>query len=82
MAEPRWLRFTPPGLDAGESGQFRTVRARMLKARAETAFPEALTAEQSERVVGCCRRPRERFMVTLLQESGLRIVGNPRTAQG
>ena len=47
LSEPRWLRFTPPGFDAGESGQFRTVRARMLKARAETPFPEAFTGEQA-----------------------------------
>ena len=73
LAEPRWLRFTPAGFDAGESGQFRMVRARMLKARAQTTFPEALSPEQSERVLACCRRPRERFMATLLHESGLRI---------
>ena len=69
LSEPRWLRFTPAGFDAGESGQFRTVRARMLKARAQTPFPEALTAEQAERVMACCRRPRERFMAILLQET-------------
>jgi integrase/recombinase XerD len=73
LSEPRWLRFTPPGFDAGESGQFRMVRARMLKARAETAFPEAFTPEQAERVMACCQRPRERFMVTLLGDGGLRI---------
>ena len=39
LSEPRWLRFTPPGFDAGESGQFRTVRARALKARARDAVP-------------------------------------------
>ena len=50
LSEPRWLRFTPPGFDAGESGQFRMVRARTLKARAETPFPEAFTPEQAERV--------------------------------
>ncbi len=73
LSEPRWLRFTPPGFDAGESGQFRGVRARMLKARAETAFPEAFTPEQTGRVTACCQRPRERFMVTLLRDGGLRI---------
>ena len=36
LSEPRWLRFTPPGFDTGESGQFRTVRARSLKSRADT----------------------------------------------
>jgi len=73
LSEPRWLRFTPPGFDAGESGQFRAVRARVLKARAGTPFPEALTPEQVETVLGCCRRPRERFLVVLLHDTGLRI---------
>ena len=73
LSQPRWLRFTPPGFDAGESGQFRTVRARALKARAETPFPEALTSEQVDAVLACCRRPRERFMVVLLLHTGLRI---------
>ena len=73
LSEPRWLRFTPPGFDAGESGQFRTVRARALKARAETPFPDAFTAEQARTVFACCRRPRERFLVILLHDTGLRI---------
>ena len=73
LSEPRWLRFTPPGFDAGESGQFRTVRARALKARTVTQFPEALTPEQFQAVFGCCRRPRERFLLTLLHDTGLRI---------
>jgi integrase/recombinase XerD len=73
LSEPRWLRFTPPGFDAGESGQFRRVRARALKARAAMPFPEALTGEQLEAVVGCCRRPREQFLVVLLRDTGMRI---------
>ncbi len=73
LSEPRWLRFTPPGFDAGESGQFRTVRARALKARAQTSFPEALTSEQVHAVLACCRRPRDLFVVILLLETGLRI---------
>ena len=73
LSEPRWLRFTPPGFDAGESGQFRRVRARALKVRAATPFPEALTSEQLAMVLGCCRRPREHFLVILLRDTGLRI---------
>ena len=73
LSEPRWLRFTPPGFDAGESGQFRAVRARALKARAQAPFPEALTREQADAVLACCRRPRERFVVILLHDTGLRI---------
>jgi integrase/recombinase XerD len=73
LSEPRWLRFTPPGFDTGESGQFRTVRARALKARAETPFPEALTGEQVTAVLACCRRPREHFTVILMLDTGMRI---------
>ena len=73
LSQPKWLRFVPPGFDVGESGQFRMVRARALQARAETVFPEALTAEQSRAVLACCRRPRERFVVVLLRDSGMRI---------
>jgi integrase len=73
LSELRWLRFTPPGFDAGESGQFRTVRARMLKARTQAPFPEALTDEHVSAVLACCQRPRERFMVILLLDTGLRI---------
>lgn len=49
------------------------MRARVLKARAETPFPEALTGEQVTGVLGCCRRPRERFLVILLLDTGMRI---------
>lgn len=73
LSERRFLRFLPPGFDPGESGQFRTVRARAIKARAETPFPDALTPDQAKAVRGCCRRPREDFLVTLLHDSGMRI---------
>jgi site-specific recombinase XerD len=73
LSEPRYLRFVPRGFDPGEHGQFRQIRARALKARAETPFPDALSAEQSKAVLACCRSPRERFVVMLLHESGIRI---------
>jgi integrase/recombinase XerD len=82
LSEPRWLRFTPPGFDPGESGQFRTVRARALKARAQTPFPEALTSEQVDAVLACCRRPRERFMVILLLATGCFSAGRTRGGGG
>ncbi len=73
LSERRWLRFIPPGFDVGESGQQRTVRARVLKARAVTTFPEALTGEQIGQVLARCRRPREVFLVILLRDTGVRI---------
>lgn len=73
LVEPRWLRFLPPGFDPGEQGQLRTVRVRQVRARAEVAFPDALSSEQSDVVFRACRRPRERFMVQLLHDAGLRV---------
>lgn len=73
LSERRFLRFMPPGLDPGEQGQFRNVRARSIKVREETPFPEALTFEQVATVVSFCRRPREVFLVRLLHDGGLRI---------
>jgi integrase/recombinase XerD len=73
LSEPRFLRFPPPGFDPGELGQFRMVRARAIKARTETTFPEAFTPDQADAVLGACRRPREIFLATLLRDSGLRI---------
>ena len=73
LVELRWLAFLPAGFDRGERGQFRTVRVRQVRARAQTVFPEALSPEQSNVVFTACRRPREVFIVCLLHDSGLRI---------
>lgn len=73
LDETRWLRFLPLGFDPGERGQLRTVRVRQVKARAEAAFPEALSPQSSEVVFGACRRPRESFTVRLLHDTGLRV---------
>ena len=62
----------PAGVDAGQSGQFRTARARALKARAQALFPEALTDEQAEAALACCRRPRDELLIVLLRDTGLR----------
>ena len=50
LSERRWLKFTPPGFDAGESGQFRLVRARLAEGEVRDAVPRALTPEQSKAV--------------------------------
>lgn len=73
LGERRWLAFVPPGFDGGESGQFRTVRTRVLKARTDSPFPDALSGKQVEAVFSCCGRPRETFVVRLLHDTGLRI---------
>lgn len=73
LSERRYLHYTPPGFDPGEQGQFRRVRARALRARAEVPSPETLTPEQAQVLLGACRNPRETFLVTLLLGTGMRI---------
>jgi integrase/recombinase XerD len=31
LSEPKFLSFVPPGYDAGEDGQFRTVQVKTIK---------------------------------------------------
>ncbi|MDX3762629.1 hypothetical protein [Streptomyces sp. AK02-04a] len=33
LVQPKFLRYTPPGFEAGEDGQHRTVQARRIKYR-------------------------------------------------
>ena len=39
LSEPRWLRFTPPGFDAGESGQFRDGACPITQGEGRNTFP-------------------------------------------
>ena len=73
LTEPRYLTYLPAGYDPGEDGQFRTVRARLLKFAAEESGLEWLTAGQIERLAGAARHARDRFLVLLLWCTGMRI---------
>ncbi|PZG19949.1 integrase [Nonomuraea aridisoli] len=73
LSEPKYLRHLPPGYDAGEFGQFRTVRARTLRFSVAEPGYETLTEEQIRAMLGHARRARDRFLVMLLAGSGMRI---------
>jgi integrase len=73
LTEPRYLNYLPGGYDAGEDGQFRTVRARLLKFAAEESGLEWLMVEQIESLAGSARHARDRFLVLLLWCTGMRI---------
>lgn len=73
LYEPRYLRFLPPGYEAGEDAQLRTMRARVLKfAVADQAF-EFLEPDQIDELLSAAGNPRDRFLVALIGVTGMRI---------
>ncbi|MFB6843992.1 tyrosine-type recombinase/integrase [Streptomyces sp. NPDC056373] len=73
LSQPRYLATPPPGFDAGERGQFRTVRAKAIKSREVEKPYEALAEEQVAATVAGCRTARDRFLVVLMLATGIRI---------
>lgn len=64
LTETKYLNWLPPGKDAGEDGQFRTVRTKILKLPepVEEAV-EYLTPEEADQLFGGCGgSPRESDM--------------------
>ncbi|WP_372349559.1 tyrosine-type recombinase/integrase [Streptomyces sp. KL116D] len=73
LTEPRYLAYLPSGFDPGEQGQFRSIRARMLKYPAAVEGPQWLSDEQIEQLRAAAVRGRDRFLVSLLAYTGVRI---------
>ncbi len=71
--EPRYLTHPPAGFEAGEDGQFRTVRSRLLaftSAEEPYAFVDPALVPV---LVDAAGNPRDRFLVALLGVTGMRI---------
>jgi integrase/recombinase XerD len=73
LSQPKFLRYTTAGFDPGKGDQFRTVQERTIKFRAGTAEPEVLSPEQTAIVLAATEHARDRFLVTPLLETGVRI---------
>lgn len=73
LSEPKHLAFLPPGFDAGEDGRWRTVRAKTIKFNVADEPYKWLSPEQFARLESLAPRARDRFLIALLGESGLRI---------
>ncbi|MEU3251347.1 tyrosine-type recombinase/integrase [Streptomyces sp. NPDC006997] len=73
LSEPRFLAHAPGGFDPGEGGQHLMVKARVLKAPEIERAPQTLTGVQTEQVIDAARTARDRLLLTVLVEAGLRI---------
>jgi integrase len=51
----------------------KLVRTRLLKLKEPQRIPKTLTQEQVEQLIGACRRIRDKFLLCLLYETGMRI---------
>jgi integrase len=73
LYESRYLRFLPPGFEAGEDGRLRTVRSRVLKFSVpETPF-EFIAPDRVEELVAAAGNARDRFLVAVVAMTGMRI---------
>ena len=73
ITEPKYLRRGPVGYDFGEDNQFRTVRSRALRLTEVDVPPHSLTADQIASVTTALLHVRDRLLVAILAESGMRI---------
>ncbi|MGH2600825.1 MAG: tyrosine-type recombinase/integrase, partial [Dehalococcoidia bacterium] len=73
LYEPRYLRYLPPGYDAGEDGQFRTVRSRALRFQVSEKPFEFIEPDRVDELVAVAGNVRDRFLVALVATTGARI---------
>jgi integrase len=73
LAEPKYLKHLPPGYDAGERDQFRTVTASTFRFKVIEPGCQALTAEQVRRMIDLAHHARDRFLIAVLGCTGMRI---------
>ncbi|WP_405541869.1 tyrosine-type recombinase/integrase [Streptomyces phaeochromogenes] len=74
LSEPKYLQWMPPGTEAGEDNQFRTIRARLLKLPepVEDAV-EYLTPDEADQLFQVAAHARDKFLIALLGCTGERI---------
>lgn len=73
LYESRYLRFLPPGMEAGEDGRRRSVRSRVLKFQVAEAPFEFVEPERVQELVAATGNARDRFLIALVAMTGMRI---------
>jgi hypothetical protein len=73
LTQPKFLRYLPAGFDPGEDGQHRTIKSRTIKYRVAIPGYEWLTDEEIDVPLGLARHDRDKFLIQLLSQTGMRI---------
>ncbi|WP_211300349.1 tyrosine-type recombinase/integrase [Nocardia fluminea] len=73
LTQAKFLAFLPEGFDPGEDGRFRTAQVKLVKFRVAISGYEWLSAEQVTVLIELAARARDRFLVSLLATTGMRI---------
>ncbi|WP_367318075.1 tyrosine-type recombinase/integrase [Streptomyces sp. HUAS ZL42] len=73
LAQPKLLRFIPPGFDVGERGERRQIQAAAFRFKTVQAGYEDLSSAQIRHMIASVPRARDRFLIALLACTGLRI---------
>lgn len=73
LSQPKYLSRPLRGHDWGEDQQHRTIRARTLKLKEIEMAPVTFSHEQLAMVCRAATAARDRFLVLLLAETGIRI---------
>lgn len=73
LVEPRYLGHVPRSFDPGEQGQFRFKLAKQLRTRPVQHRPKTLTPAAVDAITAATLNPRDRFLIELLDATGMRI---------
>jgi integrase/recombinase XerD len=73
VSEPKFLTHPAPGFDIGERGQFRRIQARTIKFAVPRGGYKWLTDDQLTQLVSTPTNARDRFLITLMAVTGVRI---------
>lgn len=73
LSQRKYLRRSPLGFDFGENDEFRTVRSSPLRMAEIDTPPNTDTPQQISAVIAALPRVRDRLLLVILIESGMRI---------
>jgi len=73
LVEPRYLGHVPASFDPGENGQFRFKLVKQLRTKPVQHRPKTLAPAAIKAVKDATLNPRDRFLIELLNATGIRI---------
>jgi integrase/recombinase XerD len=73
LSSRKYLAHSPSGFDSGENAQYRMATTKTVKFRTGSAGYRWLNDDQLDQLMSLALRARDRFLVALLCDSGVRI---------